>query len=158
MPKSVTKVTKDGVQYTSSVERVQYTIEELSRAALRDIGKLLRKRVKDATPVDTGTLRKNIGTWVRRSKDGPPRLQIGVYNRQRARRRGLKDAFYAGWQEFGTSKMPAANAGRGYLASTVEDHLEDIRRITGQYLSAVENENRALGLIDEEEEIADDEA
>ena len=158
MPKSVTKVSKDGVQYTSSVARVQYTIEELSRAALRDIGKLLRRRVKDAAPSVTGTLRKNIGTWLRRSKDGPPRLQIGVYNRQRARKRGLKDAFYAGWQEFGTSKMPAANAGRGYLTSTVEGQIDEIRRITGQYLSAVEDENRALGLIDEEEEIADDES
>ena len=45
VPKSVTKVTKDGIKYTSSVERVKYTLVELQRAALRDTAKLLRKRM-----------------------------------------------------------------------------------------------------------------
>lgn len=156
MPKSVTKVTKDGVQYTSNVDKVQYTIEELCRGALRDVAKLIRRRVKDATPVDTGNLKKNIGTWVRRSKDGPPRLQIGVYDRQRAKKRGLPYAFYAHFHEFGTSKMSAANAGRGFLRWPVQESIDDIVRIQGQYLSAIADENKARGLIDEEEDISDD--
>ena len=45
MPKSVVKIKKDGIEFTSNVDRVQYTIEELTRAALRDAAKLIRKRM-----------------------------------------------------------------------------------------------------------------
>lgn len=45
LPKSVVKIKKDGIEYTSSVDRVKYTLEELSRAALRDVAKLIRKRM-----------------------------------------------------------------------------------------------------------------
>lgn len=157
MPKSVIKVKKDGVEYISNVDRVQYTITELSRAALRDVAKLLRKRIKDAVPVDTGTLKKNVGTWVRRSKDDPiPKLQVGVYDKTRAKKKGYPYAYYAHFQEFGTRKMQACNNGRGFLRSTVQDNIDEIQIIQGKYLSAIEDENKALGLIDEEEEIADD--
>ena len=41
LPPSVTRTTKDGVQITSSVDRCSYTIRELTRAALRDVGKFV---------------------------------------------------------------------------------------------------------------------
>jgi HK97 gp10 family phage protein len=157
MPKSVTKVRKDGIEFVSSVDRVQYTIMELSRAALRDTAKLLRNRIKSMAPVDTGNLRRNVGSWVRKAEDSDvPYLQVGVYDKERARKKGLQDAYYATWQEFGNSRHPAANGNRGFIRPAVQDSIEDIRRIQGQYLSEVENENKALGLIDEEEEVADD--
>lgn len=160
MPKSVIKVKKDGVEYVSNVDRVQYTIAELSRGALRDVAKLLRARIKEATPVQPGpaggTLRKNVGTWVRRGKDGTPRLQVGVYDRQRAKKKGYPYAFHAHLLEFGTVKMSAANGGRGFIRPPVMDNIDEIQIITGKYLSAIEDENRALGLIDEDEEISDD--
>src|SRR5690554_8036316 len=110
MPKSVTKVKKGGVEYTSNVDKTQYTIHELTRAALRDVAKFLRRRIKDAVPVDSGTLKKNVGTWVRKDRStGESRLQIGVYDRTRAKKKGYKYAFYAMFHEFGTSKMRAAN-------------------------------------------------
>ena len=34
LPKSVTKIKKDGIEFVSNVDRAQYTIQELSRAAL----------------------------------------------------------------------------------------------------------------------------
>ena len=37
------------------------------------------------------------------------------------------------------------------LTTTVREHIDEIRLIEGQYLSAVEDENRALGLINEGE-------
>ena len=40
---------------------------------------------------------------------------------------------------------------RAILTTTVREHIDEIRLIEGQYLSAVEDENRALGLIDEGE-------
>ena len=47
VPRSVTRTTKDGVKIISSVDRCQYTIYELSRAALRDVGKFLVRRVNE---------------------------------------------------------------------------------------------------------------
>ncbi len=155
MPKSVTKVKKGGIEFISNVDQVEYTLHELSRAALRDVAKLLRNRVKAAAPKDTGNLRKNIGTWVRKGSDGEPYLQIGVYDSARAKRKGLKYAFYAHFLEFGTSRMPACNGGRGFLRATVLDNLGEIQKIEAKYLKSLDDQ-RALGLIDEEEEIADD--
>lgn len=156
-PKSVTKISKDGVQFISSVDRAEYTIKELSRAALRDTARFLRGKIKDITPTDTGDLKRSVGSWVRNSKDSDlPYLQVGVYDKERAEKKGLKYAFYAGFQEFGTSTRPAANQGRGYVRPGVEDNIDEVRKIQGRYLSKIEDENRAKGLIDESEEIADD--
>ena len=157
VPKSVTKIKKDGVTYISSVDRTQYTITELSRAAFRDVAKLLRRRIKDMAPVDTGNLRRNVGSWVRKAEDSDvPYLQVGVYDKERARKKGLQDAYYATWQEFGNSRHPAANGNRGFIRPAVQDSIDDIRRIQGKYLSEIERENRAMGLIDESEEISND--
>ena len=156
-PKSVVKIKRGGVEYVSNVDQTQYTITELSRAALRDTAKLLRRRIKDNAPEDTGNLKRNVGSWVRKTEDSDvPYLQVGVYDRERAEKKGLKYAYYAIWQELGNSRMDAANGGRGFIRPAVQDSIDDIRRIQGKYLSAIEDENKALGLIDEEEEIADD--
>ena len=46
LPKSVTKVDKKGnVTYKSNVDQINYTINELTRAALRDVAKMLRKKL-----------------------------------------------------------------------------------------------------------------
>lgn len=157
MPKSVTKINKGGVTFESSIDKAEYTLAELSRAALRDTAKLLRYKVKENIPVVTGTLKRNVGTWVRRRSDSKvPFLQVGVYNHATARKKGLTPAFHAHLAEFGTVKSRPVNQGRGFLNPGVYDNIDDIRRIQGQYLSAIEDENKALGLIDESEEIADD--
>ncbi len=155
-PPSVTKINKDGVTFVSSVDRAQYTIAELTGGALRDVAKLLRRRVKDAAPVDTGNLRRNIGTWVRKGEEGKYYLQVGVYDKARAETKGLKDAYYAQWQEFGSSKRPASNNGQGFLGVTVKNSIDDIRRIEAQYLSAIEYDEKAEELFADGEEIADD--
>ena len=41
IPKSVTKIKKGNVEFISNVDRVQYTLTELTRAALRDVGKFI---------------------------------------------------------------------------------------------------------------------
>ena len=41
VPKSVVKFDKDGVKFVSSVDWYDYTLKELCRAALRDVGKFV---------------------------------------------------------------------------------------------------------------------
>jgi hypothetical protein len=145
LPKSVTKVKKDGIEFISNVDRAQYTIQELTRAALKDVGKFLRKRVVQELKQLPGMKKHrriyNLQYWARRKEAD---LQIGFKH----------EAWYSVNQELGTKGMPK----KGILRETVFKHIDDIRRIEGQYLSAIEDENRALELIDEEEEIGDEES
>lgn len=139
LPKSVVKIKKDGVEYISNVDRVQYTIEELTRAALRDVAKLARKRMIEKLKKLPGMKRakrpyKSTQYWVRK-KDCD--LQIGFKH----------DTWYGVHQELGDRNQPA----RHILRETVMENIDEIRRIEGQYLKAIEDENRALGLISEEE-------
>lgn len=145
-PKSVTKVKKDGIEFISNVDRANYTIQELSRAALKDVAKLLRKRMVQELKTLPGMRRSkriynSTQYWVRRRECD---LQIGVKH----------DAWYGVNQELGTKGMPK----KGVIRETTFKHIDEIRKIQGQYLSAIEDENRALGLIDEEEEIGDEES
>lgn len=160
LPKSVVKINKKGLKFTSNVERTKYTLEELSRAALKDVAKLLRKKIKAIIPVDEGVLKKNLGTWVRRSKNkkDQPTLQVGFYDRKRANKKGYKYAYHQHLVLFGTkaSEGHHATQANNVLKKITEESIDDIRRIQGKYLSAIENENRALGLIDEREEVKDD--
>jgi HK97 gp10 family phage protein len=139
MPKSVTKINKDGVEFVSSVDRANYTIEELSRAALRDVAKLIRKRMIQKLKKLPGMKRskriyKSTQYWVRKRETD---LQIGFKH----------DTWYGVHQELGDRNQPA----RHILRGTVMENIDEIRKIEGQYLSAIEDENKALALIDEKE-------
>ena len=144
LPKSVVKIKKDGVEYVSSVDKAQYTIEELTRAALRDVAKLCRKRMLEKLKKLPGLKRakrpyKSTQYWVRK-KDCD--LQIGFKH----------DTWYGVLQELGDKNQPA----RHILRGTVLENIDEIRRIEGQYLQSIEDENKALGLIDEEEYVSGD--
>ncbi|MCM3600632.1 hypothetical protein M3175_07805 [Robertmurraya korlensis] len=144
MPKSVTRVKKNGVKYISNVDRAQYTIKELSRAALKDVAKLVRRRMLDKA-------RKMPG--MRKGKRISNAFQYWVRKRETDLIVGIKhDTWYGVEQELGTNNQPK----RSILRDTVYENISEIRVIQGKYLSAIENENRALGLINEEEEIGDD--
>lgn len=134
VPKSVVKIRKDGVEYISSVDRVNYTIQELTRAALRDAGKFICKWTRQAIRRRTGKLARNTQYWVRK-KDCD--LQVGF----------KPGGFYGGFQELGTERQPKIGA----LYDSVKDNIRTIRDIEAQYLSAIEDEQRALSLISEEE-------
>jgi HK97 gp10 family phage protein len=135
------KIKKDGVEYISGLDRCQYTIKELSRAALRDVGKLISKKARAKIPKHSGRARKNMQYWVR-SKQEYPDMQVGYKPK----------GFYGGYFETGTEKIDKIAP----FYSSVEENIDEIRRIEGQYLSAIEDENRALGLIDEGETESDD--
>lgn len=139
------KITKQGVELISNVDRCKYFITELTRAALKDVGKLVRRRGLDK-------MRKLRG--LRRGKRPPHALQYWVRKRETDLQVGLKhNTWYSVDQELGTRNQPK----RSILRDSAFENIDDIRRIEGAYLSAIEDENRALGLIDEEEGVGEDE-
>lgn len=144
-PKSVTKINKNGVTYTSNVDACQYYIHELSRAALRDVGKFIRTKWREiyysVFTRHTGDGGKATNYNVIASKSTTaPRVQVGLKS-------GKVDGFYAYFQEFGTSTQPRL----GLLTGLVEDNVATIVEIESKYLSALEDEAKALSLIDESE-------
>lgn len=142
LPKSVVRFNKDGVQYVSSCDKAQYTIRELTRAALRDVGKFIARRCNDAAMKLPG-LKKSVrvrgrtsvfGYWARKIECD---LQVGI----------KWNTWYGVKQELGTSKMPRL----GILKNTTYDNVAEIIKIESQYLSALEDEAKALSLIDEDD-------
>lgn len=151
VPKSVIRFDKNGVKYISSVERCQYTIRELTRAALRDVGKfIIRECNKKALKLMGGGLAKTnriikhkgagknkdlaFEYWARKKECD---LQVGIRH----------DTWYGVEQELGSSKMKK----HGILRNTTYENVPEIIKIESQYLSALENEARALELIAERE-------
>jgi len=144
-PKSVVKVKKNGVEYTSNVDACQYYIHELNRAALRDVGKFVkaefRKRYYQIFKRHSGDGGKAVNYVVMSSKSTTaPRVEIGL-------KKGKIDGFYAYFQEFGSSKTPRY----GLLRGSVEENIAQIVEIESQYLSGLEDEARALSMISEGE-------
>jgi len=138
------RIRRDGVEYVSNVERTKYTILELTRAALKDVARFLRRRMLDKARKMPGMKKGRripnaFQYWVRRKETD---LIIGIKH----------DTWYGAEQELGTNGQPK----RSVLRQTVYENINEIRKIQGKYLSAIEDENRALGLIDENEEIGDD--
>lgn len=137
IPRSVTRITADGVEFTSNVDRAKYLLVELQRAALRDTAKLIRKRM-------IAKLRKLPG--MKRSKRPYSSTQYWVRKQETDLQIGFKhDTWYGVAQELGTSQQPK----REILRGTVLENIDDIKRVQGKYLSSIEDENTALGLIDE---------
>ena len=145
VPKSVTKINKNGVTYTSNVDACEYYIFELNRAALRDVAKFVKRTFRDTFyqhfNKDTGNAGRATQSIVLANKDTKyPRVEIGLKKNQ------LKGV-YAYEQEFGTSKVPRL----GLLTDAVESNVAKIIEIESKYLSALDDEAQALALIDESE-------
>ena len=145
VPKSVVRFRKNGVEYTSSVDRVSYTILELTRAALRDVGKYLA-RTANTEAMKLPGLKKSRRVRGRTStflynvpwaKTGLPHLEVGVTH----------GTWYGEQQELGTSNQPK----RQILRKAAHNNIAQIIEIESKYLSALEDEAKALRLISEEE-------
>lgn len=138
IPPSITKIKKGNVEFIDSCDRVNYTLTELTRAALRDTGKFIchmfRQNYYKIFKRKKGNVGRYTQYWVRK-KEGD--LQVGI----------KPNAFYGGFQELGSSKT----AKIGLLKDTVQKNIPKIIEIQSKYLSALESESRALALIDEKE-------
>lgn len=136
---SPVKIKKNGVEFVSNVDRANYTIRELSRAALKDVARLIKRRTKQKIRKRTGNLAFNTQHWVRKQECD---LLVGF----------KPGGWYGIFQEFGSETTPKIGA----LYNSTKENIETIRDIEAMYLSAIEDEQRALSLIDESEEIGSD--
>lgn len=134
LPSSV-KFKKNGVEFLSNCDRIQYTIKELTRAALRDTGKYVCRETRKKIKRRTGRLAKNTQYWIR-SKQATPDLQVGF----------KPGGFYGLFQEIGTEKQPKVGA----LSDSTQNNISTIQKIQQQYLSAVGSES-AESMISEGE-------
>ena len=102
------------------LKRIQKDLKKLSaregrkvaREANADGARLMKKAIKEATPVDTGFLKKNISFKKIRSENGVTTHRI-LY----------KSAFYAHFLERGTSKMEA----HPFIVSTFDNTKLDVK-------------------------------
>lgn len=146
LPPSVTKISKNGVTFTESVDRANYLITELTRAALRDVAKYVLRIVRANVRAISGQTKKmryagmRYQYWLRK-REGD--LQLGIENTAK----GAESAWWADQAELGTAGQPK----RGFLRTAVYDNIDMIRKIESQYLSAIEDELNAASMIDEEE-------
>ncbi|MED4016996.1 hypothetical protein [Sutcliffiella cohnii] len=135
IPRTV-KIKKGGVEFTSNIDKTKYLISELIRAANLDVGKLIRRRMLEKLRKDRRGMRRSkrlaraFQFWARKMEND---LVIGIKH----------NTWYGVEQELGTRNQPK----RDVLKSTVMENIDDIRRIQGQYISAIEEENKATGLI-----------
>lgn len=142
VPKSVIKIDKGGVKYVSNCDRASYTITELTRAALRDVGKFICRKCNEKAQKLPGMKRSRrvrgsksaFQYWARKIECD---LQVGIKH----------DTWYGAEQELGTSGQPK----RAILTRTVQENIPEIVKIESRYLSALEDEAEALSLINEDD-------
>ena len=117
--------------YESKIEQTKQKIREKPENALREIGKFLTKEIKASTPkgrttrtytlkgkkvlVKPGKLKKSIGYWYRKKERD---LQVG------------SKAWYAHWEEFGSSKNPR----RPFIMPTVMKNVSVIQSMITEAL------------------------
>lgn len=148
---SVTRFTRNGVTFEGKVDQANYYIEELTRAAMKDVGRLVtRACAKQVRGINAFTRRaryapKRYQYWVRKKECD---LQVGVENTKF----GANTAWWADQSELGSNGQPK----RGILRSAVYDNIDQIIKIESQYLSALSGDDPS-GLVDESEAQGTDE-
>lgn len=145
-PKSVVKIRGTHVTYTSSVDFACYNIYELSRAAMRDVGKFLANSMRAGLRKMPGSRQDaevksytagHITFKVPYDPNGLPHVEVG----------NLPDSWYTQEHEFGSSRKPSFSV----LRKAAFDNVATIVKIESQYLSAMSSEASALSLISEGE-------
>lgn len=145
VPKSVVKFKGSNVEYTSNVDFACYTIVELSRAAMRDVGKFITRTAnRSAMKLHGLSKSKRVRglsstfRWkVPWAKSGLPHLEVGVTH----------GTWYGVDQEMGSSRMPRL----GILTDSARANIAKIIEIESKYLSALNDEGAARGMISEGE-------
>lgn len=94
------------VKFVDKSDEVKKTLVGLSKAALRESGKVIRKKLRQNVPHRSKRFKNHIASWVMINRaTGQPTLQIGFYSWQRVRKRGKQPSHSSPWWvEFGTGQ------------------------------------------------------
>ena len=138
LPNAKMKIDRNGVRFESNVDAVQYSLENLIRAALRDTAKYLRKIMIQKLKKLPGMKKSkriynSTQFWVRKKEND---LQIGFKH----------DSWYGALSELGDKKQPK----RGILRDTVFENVDTIQDIQAQYLSALNEKNPDIEEVGDE--------
>ena len=150
VPKSVIKFKKGDVIYTSSVDRVKYTIQELTRGALRDVGKYMRSQYRTTfhsmLKRRSGLAGSALQYWVRKQEGD---LQIGLWKTKKPAK-----GFWGGFYEIGNAEHNIPKL--GIMKKTVMNNIQKIIEIESQYLSELSKDDPDLSGLSEDEYESDE--
>lgn len=159
------------VTFIDTSKEAKKTMQGLSKTALRESGKvvrkLLREKIASSGLVHSNRFKNHIGTWafIERTT-GQPQLQIGFYSRARVIKKGKKASNASPhWIEFGTKPHPInsehymryednvfgfrvqhpGQAATHLLRDTVQNNIAEIRKAQEEYLALLNDELEKAG-------------
>lgn len=148
VPKSIIKIQRNGnVKFISNVDAVQYTLKELTRGALRDVGKLMRSQYRRTFHLmlhrRSGLAGAALQYWVRPKEAD---LQLGLWKDPSKK---PAKGFWGGFYEIGNSQynIPKMNI----METTVERNISKIIEIEEKYLGELSKEKPNLSGLNEGE-------
>lgn len=158
---SVVKIKKGNVEYTGKVDVAKYTIQELTRRSLLDVGRYVtynvRKNLRIAFPFTKHhRMSERYQYWVLKKEN---QLILGIENRKK----GAKTAWWADQLEMDSFLRPGGGVSQGQggihaprrhlLENFVKSHIDKIVEIESQYLKTINNESAAVALARATEEM-----
>lgn len=156
---SVVKIKKGNVEYTGKVDIAKYTLRELTRRAMLDVGRYVtynvRKNLRSIFPfTKSHRASERYQYWVLKKEN---QLLLGVENLKK----GAKTAWWADQLELdsflrpggGTAQGSAKSPRRHLLETFVKSHIDKIVEIESQYLQTINNESAAVALARATEEM-----
>ena len=139
------KTGKVEVEFTSNVDRCNYTLRQLIQKANQEVGKYIAKQANLTARTDLPVYKKGlrVGTKIKSAA-----FQYWARKQENDLLVGIKHAtWYGTKQELGEDNMPK----HGILYNTVHDNIDKIREIQAAYLSAIEDDIKAQKLAAEAE-------
>lgn len=156
------KKSTSSVTFVDTSTEAKKTMQGLSKTALRESGKVIRKLIRSKIAssglVHSNRFKNHIGTWAfidRRT--GQPQLQVGFYSRAKVLKKGKKASRASPhWIEFGTKPHEITSDGHymryedniyGFnvqhpgqkathlLRDTVQNNIAEIRKAQEEYLA-----------------------
>ena len=150
------------VTFIDTSKEAKKTMQGLSKTALRESGKvvrkLLREKIASSRLVHSNRFKNHIGTWAFIDRQtGQPQLQVGFYSRAKVLQKGKKASRASPhWIEFGTKSHEITSDGHfmryedniyGFnvqhpgqkathlLRDTVQNNIAEIRKAQEEYLA-----------------------
>lgn len=135
------KITRNGVEYTSKCDIAQYTIRQLTRRAMQDVGRFVLYNVRREV--------RGINRYLQKSRHAPNRYQMWIRKKENDlilgienTKQGAVSAWWADQAELGTHNQPR----RAILHTTVMQNIRQIVEIESQYLEYMNDEVKALDI------------